>query len=134
MAQGSSGYVHLRRRGLSLWIVHLHNRLLQALLYNASAPTLSTQSPALSNLGKRRRLGPNDPEFDMDDTRIEPKARVHSWVMGLTGKERMRVRRAVIGRGEDEDGEDGEEDDKKRKLSSFTPSTSLQSPPNSADQ
>jgi len=61
----------------------------------------------------------------MDETRIEPKARVHSWVMGLTGKERMRVRRAVIGRGEDEDGEDGEEDDRKRKLSSFTPSTSL---------
>jgi hypothetical protein len=70
----------------------------------------------------------------MDDTRIEPKARVHSWVMGLTGKERMRVRRAVIGRGEDEDGEDGEEDDKKRKQSSFTPSTLFQSPPNSADQ
>ena len=102
--------------------MHLHNRLLQALLYNASAPTLSAQSPALSNLGKRRRLGPNDPEFDTDDTRIEPKARVHSWVMGLTGKERMRVRRAVIGRGDEEDGEDGEEDDKKRKLSSFTPS------------
>jgi hypothetical protein len=105
--------------------VELHNRLLQALLYNASAPTLSAQSPALSNLRKRRRLGPNDPEFDTDDTRIEPKARVHSWVMGLTGKERLRVRRAVIGRGEEEENEDGEEgDEKKRKLAAFTPSTS----------
>jgi hypothetical protein len=48
--------------------------------------------------------------------------------MGLTGKERMRVRRAVIGRGEDDDGEDGEDgDEKKRKLSSFTPSTFIQS-------
>ena len=109
--------------------MELHNRLLQALLYNASAPTLSAQSPALSNLRKRRRLGPNDPEFDTDDTRIEPKARVHSWVMGLTGKERMRVRRAVIGREQDEDGEDGEDgDEKKRKLSSFTPSRSRRHP------
>jgi hypothetical protein len=45
--------------------------------------------------------------------------------MGLTGKERMRVRRAAIGRSEEEEGEEGEEgDDKKRKSSSFTPSMS----------
>jgi len=49
--------------------------------------------------------------------------------MGLTGKERMRVRRAVIGREQDEDGEDGEDgDEKKRKLSSFTPSRSRRHP------
>jgi hypothetical protein len=46
--------------------------------------------------------------------------------MGLTGKERMRVRRAVIGRGQDEDGEEGDEGDgKKKKSISFAPSKSL---------
>jgi hypothetical protein len=98
------------------------------MLCNAATPSLSAQSPALSNMRKRRRLGHDDAAFDTDETRIEPKARVHSWVMGLTGKERMRVRRAVIGREEEVDGEDGEDGDgKKRKLSAFTPSKSYQS-------
>jgi transcriptional coactivator HFI1/ADA1 len=124
--KGSQGMFPVRYVVKIDQVVDLHNRLLQALLYNASAPTLTTQSPALSNLRKRRRLGTDDPEFDTDDTRIEPKARVHSWVMGLTGKERMRVRRAVIGRGQDEDGEEGDEGDgKKKKSISFAPSKSL---------
>jgi hypothetical protein len=92
---------------------------------NAATPSLSAQSPALSNMRKRRRLCHDDAEFDTDETRIEPKARVHTWVMGLTGKERMRVRRAVIGREEEADGEEGEDGEgKKRKLSAFIPSQS----------
>ena len=78
--------------------VQLHNRLLLALLKNASAPANTIPSPTLTNLRKRRRLNVDDPEFDMDPNSIEQKGRVQAWVMGLTGRERARIRRAVVGK------------------------------------
>jgi hypothetical protein len=78
--------------------VQLHNRLLLALLKNASAPANTIPSPTLTNLRKRRRLNVDDPEFDVDPNSIEQKGRVQAWVMGLTGRERARIRRAVVGK------------------------------------
>ena len=76
--------------------VELHNRLLLALLHNASVPShpLTPSSPLSSR--KRKRVGPDDPEYDVDENVIEPKSRVHQWMLGLSGKERARVRRAVM--------------------------------------
>jgi transcriptional coactivator HFI1/ADA1 len=106
--------------------VHLHNRLLISLLHNASAAP-PTAAQALSR--KRKRVGVDDPEFDIDDTYIEPRARVHHWVVGMSSRERARVRRVVMGRGpvpevdgagEDEDSP--EWDARKRRWSLFQPS------------
>ncbi|KAK8858465.1 hypothetical protein IAR55_002692 [Kwoniella newhampshirensis] len=89
----------------------LHNKLLLSLLNNAGAPPQHQQpvSP-LTQLRKRKRVGPDDPEFDIDDTTIQPKSRVQQWVMGMGSRERARVRRAVIGKQTEEDG-DGEVDE-----------------------
>jgi transcriptional coactivator HFI1/ADA1 len=79
-------------------------------------------------------VGVDDPEFDTDDTFIEPKARVHQWVVGMSSRERARVRRAVMGRANEMEVEGDEEelgswgDGRKRRWSSFQPSESL-SPP-----
>lgn len=106
--------------------VQLHNNLLLGLLNNASIPSSSAQSPASANLRKRRKLGHDDPTFDIDDTNIEPKARIHSWVTGLTGKERLRIRRAVLSRDDDADGDDtGDWDLRRKRVSTFTPSMSF---------
>ena len=46
-------------------------------------------------MNKRRRGGIDAPDFDSDATYIEPMDRVANWAMGLGGRERERVRRAV---------------------------------------
>ncbi|KAK4685433.1 transcriptional coactivator HFI1/ADA1, partial [Tremellales sp. Uapishka_1] len=87
--------------------LQLHNKLLVSLLHNASAPPLNhlPPSPAL-----QKRKKPDSEAVDDDDTVIEPKARVHQWVMGIGGRERNRVRRAVMGADEEDgEGEDEEE-------------------------
>jgi len=65
-----------------------------SLLHNASLPThaIAPSSPLTNR--KRKRLLPDDPEFDIDDTVIETKSRIQHWISGLHGKERGRVRRA----------------------------------------
>lgn len=103
--------------------VQLHNRLLLGLLYNSSIPSISAQSPALSHLRKRRKFDHDDPQFDIDETTIESKSRVPSWAMGLTGKERLRIRRAVLSRDDDAEDADGDDWDlRRRRMPSFTPS------------
>ncbi|WWD18358.1 hypothetical protein CI109_102808 [Kwoniella shandongensis] len=84
--------------------LELHNKLLLSLLNNAGAPPQHHQpiSP-LTQLRKRKRVAPDDPEFDIDETTIEPKTRVQQWVMGMGSRERARVRRAVIGKQTEED-------------------------------
>jgi hypothetical protein len=90
------------------------------LLYNAAIPTSSSQSTAQR---KRRKIAHDDPLFDTDETTIAPKARVTSWVTGLTGKERNRIRRAVLSRDDDADGEDADDWDlRRRRVPTFTPS------------
>ena len=67
----------------------------------------------------------DDPNFDVDDTIVEPKARVHQWMMGISGRERARMRRALMGRETEDDGE-GEVEKPEwgggKMWSSFTPS------------
>lgn len=41
---------------------------------------------------------------------MEPKARVQQWMMGISGRERARLRRAVSGRTNEEDAEGEEEE------------------------
>ena len=83
---------------------------------------------------KRKRVGPEDPLFDIDETYIEPKVRVQNWMMGINGKERARMRRAVIGRqgqlaaeadGEGEDDGDGGWGETKTKKWTVLPSTTM---------
>ncbi|ORY31420.1 transcriptional regulator of RNA polII, SAGA, subunit-domain-containing protein [Naematelia encephala] len=94
--------------------VSLHDRLLVSVLYNAGSPISSShvpQSPLSAR--KRKRALPEDPDFDIDESYIEPKARVQHWMSGITGKERSRLRRAIIERQageEDAEGEEEEED------------------------
>jgi hypothetical protein len=106
--------------------VTLHNRLLLSLLHNASSPP-SPHSHSPTTVRKRKRGGVDDLDFDADDTTIEPKARVQQWMMGISGRERARMRRAVIERATEEDA-NGEEEAEwggaKDKWSSFTPSQS----------
>lgn len=103
--------------------VQLHNNLLVGLLYNASIPSSSAQSSSSANARKRRKINVNAPEFDTDETNIEPKARISTWAMGLTGKERMRIRRAVLSRDDDADGDDTDDWDlRRRRVSNFAPS------------
>ncbi|ORX40222.1 transcriptional regulator of RNA polII, SAGA, subunit-domain-containing protein [Kockovaella imperatae] len=79
--------------------VQLHNQFMMALLYHAGIP----HAPS-SGGKKRKRVGPEDPDYDVNEYIIEPKARVQQWMQGIGGRERARIRRAVIGRqGQDED-------------------------------
>ncbi|WVQ81061.1 hypothetical protein IAT38_003168 [Cryptococcus sp. DSM 104549] len=84
--------------------LHLHNKLLVSLLNNAAAPT---HLPASSTHAarKRKRVGVDDPEFDIDDTVVEPKLRVQAWVMGMGAKERARVKRVLTGAGKEAESE-----------------------------
>ncbi|WWC70627.1 uncharacterized protein I206_104578 [Kwoniella pini CBS 10737] len=76
----------------------LHNTLLLSLLNNASIPpTLYTPITASSSK-KRKRVGYDDVEFDIDEEHIEPKLRVQNWIMGINGRERARIRRSVLGK------------------------------------
>ncbi|RXK41652.1 hypothetical protein M231_01152 [Tremella mesenterica] len=83
----------------------LHNRLLMSLLQSASDS--SSLSPG-ALLRKRRRAGEQD-GFDMDDTHIEPSTRVQTWLSGITARDRVRIRRTVLGQdkenGVNEDGD-----------------------------
>lgn len=75
--------------------VLLHNQLLTSLLHNASTPQIANQASSSLHMNKRRRGGIDAPDFDSDATYIEPMDRVANWAMGLGGRERERVRRAV---------------------------------------
>lgn len=75
--------------------MQLHNQLLTSLLHNASTPQIANQSASSLHMNKRRRGGIDAPDFDSDATYIEPMDRVANWAMGLGGRERERVRRAV---------------------------------------
>lgn len=106
----------------------LHNRLLVSLLHNASSTPQSHTPTSPLNFRKRKRVGIDDADFDIDDTFIEPKARVQQWMMGISGRERARMRRAVFERENEEDA--GGEDEEgggasgNKKWSSFSPSKS----------
>jgi transcriptional coactivator HFI1/ADA1 len=109
--------------------VQLHNQLLASLLHNASSPLISniTMSP-LTTGNKRRKGGINAPDFDSDPSYIEPRGSVQYWVMGMGGKERERVRRALEPGEADADGEAEAEPEppraRKRKWSLSTASES----------
>lgn len=77
--------------------VQLHNHLLASLLHNASAPQYHNVPLSPLNMHKRRKgeMGIEAPDFDSDATFIEPHQRVQYWVMGMGGRERDRVRRAM---------------------------------------
>ncbi|WVF69321.1 hypothetical protein IAT40_004097 [Kwoniella sp. CBS 6097] len=101
--------------------VKLHNKLLLSLLNNASAPPASHVPLNPLTAKKRKRVAPDDPEFDLDDTLIEPKMRVQNWAMGMGGRERNRVRRAVLGKAGEEVDPERERVPKDAGWSSFTP-------------
>jgi len=107
----------------SLLTVQLHNRLLLALLNNASSPISHTPLSA-SNVRKRKRVGIDNPEFDTDDTFIEQKARVQYWIKHFTHRERARLRKAIAEKAEEEDAEGEEVDawDGGKKWSTYIPS------------
>lgn len=73
----------------------MHNKLLLTLLCNAATPPASHPS---ASQRKRKRVGPDDVEYDTDETFVEPKMRIQHWMMGIGRKERARMRRAVLGR------------------------------------
>ncbi|OCF31319.1 hypothetical protein I316_07105 [Kwoniella heveanensis BCC8398] len=101
--------------------VKLHNKLLLSLLNNASAPPASHVPSNPLSAKKRKRVAPDDPEFDLDETLIEPKMRVQNWVMGMGGRERNRLRRAVLGKAGEEVDLERERVPRDAGWSSFTP-------------
>ncbi|OCF43920.1 hypothetical protein I317_02190 [Kwoniella heveanensis CBS 569] len=101
--------------------VVLHNKLLLSLLNNASAPPASHVPSNPLSAKKRKRVAPDDPEFDLDETLIEPKMRVQNWVMGMGGRERNRLRRAVLGKAGEEVDLERERVPRDAGWSSFTP-------------
>ncbi|WVQ96821.1 hypothetical protein IAU59_003928 [Kwoniella sp. CBS 9459] len=101
--------------------VKLHNRLLLSLLNNASAPSASHVPLNPLTAKKRKRVAPDDPEFDLDETLIEPKMRVQNWVMGMGGRERNRLRRAVLGKAGEEVDPDRERVPRDAGWSTFAP-------------
>ncbi|WVR06236.1 hypothetical protein IAU60_003266 [Kwoniella sp. DSM 27419] len=107
--------------------VKLHNKLLLSLLNNASAPPASHTPVSALTAQKRKRVGPEDPEYDIDETLIDPRVRVQNWVMGMGGRERARVRRAVLGKsaanGEEDAGVEDEKVAKNAGWSTFSPSS-----------
>ncbi|EJT46110.1 hypothetical protein A1Q1_05321 [Trichosporon asahii var. asahii CBS 2479] len=92
---GRDELVALVRGWLKGKSLQLHNQLLTSLLHNASTPQIANQSASSLHMNKRRRGGIDAPDFDSDATYIEPMDRVANWAMGLGGRERERVRRAV---------------------------------------
>ncbi|WVW84512.1 hypothetical protein I302_106546 [Kwoniella bestiolae CBS 10118] len=79
--------------------LELHNTLLLSLLNNASIPpTLYTPIPTTSAARKRKRVGYDDVEYDIDEEVIQPKGRVTNWITGVNGRERVRIRRSVLGK------------------------------------
>jgi hypothetical protein len=88
----------------NLCSVQLHNQLLTSLLHNASSPLVANAFPSPLTLNKRRKGGMDAADFDSDSAFAEPRQRVQYWVMGMGGKERDRVRRAVE-QGEEEGAE-----------------------------
>lgn len=124
----------------------LHNKLLISLLHNASTPS---QAPSAQIARKRKRVQAHDPEFDIDESLIEPKMRISQWIGSMTNRDRGRLRRAMnigVKAAEEEeaaaiaaaaagggDGVEGVEGDSKvddpesarRKLSTYTPSKLL---------
>ncbi|WRT67658.1 uncharacterized protein IL334_004630 [Kwoniella shivajii] len=107
--------------------LELHNTLLLSLLNNASIPpTLYTpMTPASAK--KRKRVSYDNPEFDIDDEQVEPKSRVQTWIMGMGGRERARVRRAIFGKatanGEEEEVDDEIVGKKLGAWSTYSPSS-----------
>lgn len=74
--------------------MELHNKLLKSLLHNAAIPTNTIVPASPMNIRKRKRVGYDDPEFDIDESIIEPKSRVHQWATGiLATKERHKIKR-----------------------------------------
>ncbi|KAK6908331.1 hypothetical protein I203_102332 [Kwoniella mangroviensis CBS 8507] len=79
--------------------LELHNTLLLSLLNNASIPpTLYTPIPTTSSARKRKRVSYDDVEYDVDEEAIQPKSRVSQWLSGLNGRERLRIKRSVLGK------------------------------------
>ena len=103
---------------ISLWsrarssyppIVQLHNRFLLALIYQANLPSFG---PGSDSTRKRKRVTPEDAEFDINENAIVPKGRIQYWMMGIGGKERGRIRRA--GRQQALEDADGDDDGARR--------------------
>jgi transcriptional coactivator HFI1/ADA1 len=90
----------------SEYVAYLHNRLLLSLLHNASAPSLHSLISPNTGLRKRRRVGYDDPEYDVDESYIEPRGRVQGWMSGISRRDIARIRRAVVNR--EEEGGDGD--------------------------
>ncbi|WWC88810.1 uncharacterized protein L201_003723 [Kwoniella dendrophila CBS 6074] len=79
--------------------LELHNTLLLSLLNNASIPpTLYTPITTSSINKKRKRVPYDNKEFDIDEENIEPKLRVQNLILGLSGRERLRIRRSILGK------------------------------------
>ncbi|WVQ65921.1 uncharacterized protein L199_004099 [Kwoniella botswanensis] len=88
--------------------LELHNTLLLSLLNNASIPpTLYTPIPTTLSARKRKRVSYDDVEYDVDEEAIQPKLRVTQWISGLNGRERMRIKRSVLGKNGNGGLEDG---------------------------
>ncbi len=96
-----------------------------SLLHNAST------FPAQPVVKKRKRVSPDHPEYDTDETSIEARHRVAYWLSSLTPRDRARLKRLMAApRPQDGGGAGsgaGEDDDdeawlvKRRLQSSYTP-------------